>query len=212
MPFPFTLQPDAMDCGPACICMIAEHYGKQYALEHLRDNCFIGREGVSMLGISKAAEKIGFHTVSGKLTFDKPAEKAMLPCLTHVRKLLMETTGVCSLYLVLHPSSMTLNLNEWGSVPESAISSISSIFSGEDIEDIEDFNSEQMPAFSESVTDLLPSLLSQIAAKAVLQSLLSFIPSPLCILSISPLIFPTSSPHRGTRSAQRACRRAAQGL
>ena len=113
MSFPSTKQPDAMDCGPACLCMIAEHYGKQYALEHLRDNCFIGREGVSMLGISKAAEKIGFHTVGGKLTFDKLAEKALLPCLTHVRKLLMETTGVCSLYLVLHPSSTTLNLNEW---------------------------------------------------------------------------------------------------
>ena len=24
MSFPFTKQPDAMDCGPACICMIAE--------------------------------------------------------------------------------------------------------------------------------------------------------------------------------------------
>jgi hypothetical protein len=52
---------------------------------------------------------------------------------------------------------------------------------------MEDFNSEQMPAFSESVADLLPFLLSQIAAKAVLQSPLSFIPSTLCILSISPL-------------------------
>ncbi|WP_165004269.1 hypothetical protein [Seramator thermalis] len=69
---------------------------------------------------------------------------------------------------------------------------ISSISSAEDIEDIEDFNSEQMPAFSESVADLLPSLLSQIAAKAVLQSLPFFIPSTLCILSISPLF---SRPH-----------------
>jgi hypothetical protein len=54
-----------------------------------------------------------------------------------------------------------------GSVPKSAISSISSISSPEDIEEIEDFDSEQMPTFSESVVDLLPSLLSQIAAKAV---------------------------------------------
>jgi hypothetical protein len=52
-------------------------------------------------------------------------------------------------------------------VPKSAISSISSISSGEDIEDIEDFDSEQMPTFSESVTDILPSLLLQIVAKAV---------------------------------------------
>ena len=96
MSFPFTKQPDAMDCGPACLCMIAEHYGKRYDLENLRNNCFIGQEGVSMLGISKTAEKIGFHTVGGKLTFDK--------LITHVRKLLMETTRVFSLYFVLHTS------------------------------------------------------------------------------------------------------------
>jgi len=103
-------------------------------------------------------------------------------------------------------------LNEWGSVPKSAISSESSISSPEDIEEIEDFNSEQMPTFSESVTDLLPSLLWQIVAKAVLQSLPFFIPSTLCILSISPLFFSTSSHHRGTRSAQRACRQAKDKL
>jgi hypothetical protein len=54
-----------------------------------------------------------------------------------------------------------------GSVPKSAISSISSISSPEEIEEIEDFDSEQMPTFSESVTDILPSLLLQIVAKAV---------------------------------------------
>lgn len=81
--FPFIHQPDAMDCGPACLCMVSEHYGKNYSLEYLRDDCFIGREGVSMLGISKAAEKIGFHTVGGRLTFDKLAEKALLPCIVH---------------------------------------------------------------------------------------------------------------------------------
>ncbi len=36
MPFPFTKQPDAMDCGPACLRMIAAHYGKRYMLERLR--------------------------------------------------------------------------------------------------------------------------------------------------------------------------------
>lgn len=46
-----------MDCGPACLSMISEYYGKRYSLEHLRENCFIGRDGVSLLGISKAAEK-----------------------------------------------------------------------------------------------------------------------------------------------------------
>ena len=72
-----------MDCGPACLTMIAAHYGRHYTLDHLREQCFIGREGVSLLGINKAAEQIGFRTVGGRLTFDKLAEKALLPCVVH---------------------------------------------------------------------------------------------------------------------------------
>jgi hypothetical protein len=64
----FTHQHDAMDCGPACLQMIAKHYGRNYRLESLRDNCFLTREGVSLLGISEAAEKTGFRTTG---VFDK---------------------------------------------------------------------------------------------------------------------------------------------
>jgi len=81
--FPFTHQPDAMDCGPACLCMIAKYYGKTYTLDSLRQNSFIGRDGVSLLGISRAAEKIGFRTVGGRITYDKLVEKALLPCIVH---------------------------------------------------------------------------------------------------------------------------------
>ncbi|ETK12712.1 ABC transporter ATP-binding protein, partial [Tannerella sp. oral taxon BU063 isolate Cell 8/11] len=81
--FPFVKQPDAMDCGPASLVMIAQHYGRHYTLEHLRERCSLARDGVSLLGISKAAEEIGFRTVGGRLTFDKLAEKALLPCIVH---------------------------------------------------------------------------------------------------------------------------------
>ena len=57
--FPFIHQPDAMDCGPACLGMIAKHYGKDYSLDGLRQNSYIGRDGVSLLGISRAAEQVG---------------------------------------------------------------------------------------------------------------------------------------------------------
>lgn len=83
MKFPFIKQPDAMDCGPACLSMVARHYGKEYNIESLRYRCFLGREGVSMLGISRAAEHIGFKTVGGRLTFERLAEKALLPCIVH---------------------------------------------------------------------------------------------------------------------------------
>ena len=81
--FSFVKQPDAMDCGPASLVMIAQHYGRHYTLDHLRERCSLARDGVSLLGISKAAEEIGFRTVGGRLTFDKLAEKALLPCIVH---------------------------------------------------------------------------------------------------------------------------------
>ena len=80
--FPFYQQLDAMDCGPTCLRMIAKHYGKHYSLETLRQKCFIGREGVSMLGISTAAEGIGFRTVGVHISFQQLCE-APLPCIVH---------------------------------------------------------------------------------------------------------------------------------
>ena len=81
--FPLIHQPDAMDCGPACLGMIAKYYGKEYDINGLRNSSFIGRDGVSLLGISRAAENIGFRTVGGRITFEKLAEKALLPCIVH---------------------------------------------------------------------------------------------------------------------------------
>ena len=81
--FPFYKQHDAMDCGPACLRMIARHYGKHYSLQTLREKSFIDREGVSLLGISDAAESIGMHTLAVKLDFDKLRQEAPLPCIAH---------------------------------------------------------------------------------------------------------------------------------
>ena len=80
--FPFYKQLDAMDCGPTCLRMVAKHYGKHYSLETLRRKSFIGREGVSMLGISTAAESIGFRSIGVHISFQQLAE-APLPCIVH---------------------------------------------------------------------------------------------------------------------------------
>lgn len=58
-----------MDCGPTCLKIIAKHYGKNYSLDELRQKSFITRQGVSLLGISDAAESIGFKTIGGQLNF-----------------------------------------------------------------------------------------------------------------------------------------------
>jgi ATP-binding cassette subfamily B protein len=62
--------------------MVAAYYGRTYSLEGLREKSHISREGVSMLGISEAAENIGFRTLGARLTFEKLAE-APLPCIVH---------------------------------------------------------------------------------------------------------------------------------
>ena len=80
---PHYLQLDAMDCGPTCLRMIAKYYGKNYSLQTLRERSFITREGVSMLGISDAAESIGFRTSGVRITLKQLEEDVLLPCILH---------------------------------------------------------------------------------------------------------------------------------
>jgi ATP-binding cassette subfamily B protein len=72
-----------MDCGPACLKMIAGHFGRDYSLSFLRDLCSIAHAGVSMKGISEAAEKIGFHTIGVGLSFERLATEVSLPCIAY---------------------------------------------------------------------------------------------------------------------------------
>ena len=81
--FPSYRQLDTMDCGPTCLRMVAKHYGRHYSLETLRQHSFITREGVSMLGISDAAEYIGFRTSGVMISFEQLVKDAPLPCIVH---------------------------------------------------------------------------------------------------------------------------------
>ncbi|MEK6153678.1 peptidase domain-containing ABC transporter [Flavobacteriaceae bacterium 3-367] len=83
--FPFYKQADQKDCGPTCIKIIAKHYGKIINIQNLRNLSETTREGSSMLGLSEAAEKIGFHTVGVRLNYKKLSE-VVLPCIVHWNK------------------------------------------------------------------------------------------------------------------------------
>jgi ATP-binding cassette subfamily B protein len=63
--------------------MVAEFYIKKYTLQNLREKSFITRAGVSMLGISDAAEAIGFRTMRIKVTLEKLAEEHPVPFIAH---------------------------------------------------------------------------------------------------------------------------------
>lgn len=81
--FPSYIQLDMMDCGPSCVKIISEYYGKRYSLQYLREQSYITREGVSLLGISDAAEAVGFRTIGVKTTFEQLADEAPLPFIAH---------------------------------------------------------------------------------------------------------------------------------
>lgn len=82
--FNFIPQQDQMDCGPACIAMIARYYGKKYSLSYLRQNAFISREGVSLLGIGEASTFIGLENKSFKLRIEELyRHKTLFPAILH---------------------------------------------------------------------------------------------------------------------------------
>ena len=90
--FPHFYQLDFMDCGPACLRMIAKYSGKNYSLQYLREHSYVDREGVSLQGIIEAAEHIGLRTLPAKLPFEGKSKdqaylvNAPLPCIVHWRQ------------------------------------------------------------------------------------------------------------------------------
>jgi ATP-binding cassette, subfamily B, bacterial len=80
--FPFLLQRNQMDCGPTCLYMVSKYYGRNFSIEKLRELTEIGKEGVNILGISDAAEKIGYRTQAVQLNIAELKE-AKLPCILH---------------------------------------------------------------------------------------------------------------------------------
>lgn len=81
--FPHIEQPDTMECGATCLRMIARYYGKEYGAETMQQLCVVTREGVSLLGMTDAAEYLGLRTVCGRITLDKLVEQRPFPCILH---------------------------------------------------------------------------------------------------------------------------------
>lgn len=84
--FPFYKQHDIADCGPTCLRILAKYYGKIYSAEYLRELSNITTEGVSISGITEAAEKIGFATHVASISYETLENQAPLPCIIHWRQ------------------------------------------------------------------------------------------------------------------------------
>lgn len=81
-PFQFFKQRDAMQCGVACLRMICWYHGRDVSMSELSQICNPSNEGVSLLGISEAAELLGLHTVSGRISVED-LKNDPLPCILH---------------------------------------------------------------------------------------------------------------------------------
>lgn len=84
-PFPHYRQQDQMDCGATCLRMVCKNFGRNVDIYRLRQLCQMTRGGVNLLGISEAAEKLGFRTQGIKLSLEQLLE-IPLPCILHWRQ------------------------------------------------------------------------------------------------------------------------------
>lgn len=80
--FKFYHQHDAMQCGASCLCMIGSHFGKDYPLNTISNYCHTKNVGVSLLGISFGAKKIGLESISYRASFNDLKEISN-PCILH---------------------------------------------------------------------------------------------------------------------------------
>src|SRR5690606_13944484 len=83
--FPHYKQPDAKDCGPTCLRIIAKHYGKLISLQEIREISETTREGSNLLKLSDAAEAIGFKSIGVKIDYNQ-LKDVPLPCIVHWNK------------------------------------------------------------------------------------------------------------------------------
>lgn len=84
--FPNFKQPDSKDCGPTCLRIIAKFYGRTISLKQIRNLSETTREGSSLLGLSDAAEKLGFKSLGVQIDFKTLVEEVPLPCIVHWNK------------------------------------------------------------------------------------------------------------------------------
>ncbi len=81
--FPFFKQSDEMVCGATCLKMVTKYYNRNSSLPELIKLSGTTREGSNLLGLSTAAEKLGFRTLGVKVSFEKLISDAPLPCIAH---------------------------------------------------------------------------------------------------------------------------------
>lgn len=81
--FPFVDQGPFLDCGAACLSMIAQHFGKNYFLDFVKRKLVYSEFGVSLSELQTASKNLGFNTIIVKTTLQRIIDTEPFPCILH---------------------------------------------------------------------------------------------------------------------------------
>ena len=80
---PMVWQADEMDCGAACLAMVARAYGRDVSLAHIRGRVHTSVDGTSLAAIVAGAEAIGLRARALKASKGR-LDELSLPAVVHV--------------------------------------------------------------------------------------------------------------------------------
>ena len=80
---PIIMQLEALECGAASLAMVMAYYDKWVALEQVRVDCGVSRNGSNAKNITRAANKYGFKTKGYAYNIQKLKEKGKFPAIIH---------------------------------------------------------------------------------------------------------------------------------
>ena len=76
-------QYDDLDCGNACIAMIARYYGYRLSRERISEVCKVTMNGVSFAALRTAGERIRLQATGLSMSLDVLVRQQPLPCILH---------------------------------------------------------------------------------------------------------------------------------
>ncbi|UJB22127.1 peptidase domain-containing ABC transporter [Staphylococcus hominis] len=84
MSIKYIQQYDEKDCGPTCLAMISQYYGKRVSIPRLREYAKTDKLGTNLYGLVKAGEKIGIKLTGVKIEELATFNEIELPIIAHV--------------------------------------------------------------------------------------------------------------------------------
>jgi ATP-binding cassette, subfamily C, bacteriocin exporter len=79
-------QSDASDCGPACLAMMAGHFGRQVSMTQMRERAGTDRNSTNLKGLMEAAVSVGLNAQAVKGEAGSLTPEVPVPCVAHVTK------------------------------------------------------------------------------------------------------------------------------